>query len=135
MLVSHPSVFVLAACSLVGCVVLAARDGPRALVAFAPAVALWVAELAVLYAVSLRYLRANPALEAFWKEGYAPEPLRLGTAVPWIGRVVAGLVPNPIELSAPALVLLLFAVGTAVLLARRLPAGLLVTGISSACTP
>ncbi|MDQ3897109.1 MAG: glycosyltransferase family 39 protein, partial [Actinomycetota bacterium] len=132
MLVSHPSVFVLAACSLVACVVLAVREGPRALAAFAPAVALWVAELAVLYAVSLRHLRANPALEAFWKEGYAPEPLRLGTAVPWVGRVVAGLVPNPVELSAPVLVLVLVAVGTGVLLARRLPAGLLVIAVAAA---
>lgn len=132
MLFSHPSMLVLAACWLTAGVVIAVRHGPRALSSLAPGVAVWIIGLGLLYLVSLRHLAANPSLEAFWKDGYAPQPLRVGTALPWIADVVGGLVPNPIELTAPALVLILMAVGTGALLLRHPPAGVLVVAIVAA---
>ena len=132
MLVSHPSVIVLGACSLVAAGIVAARAGRRGLVALAPGVTMWVGALAALYVVSLRHLAANPSLEAFWKEGFAPQPLDASTAVPWVADVLAGLVPNPVELTAPVLVLVLAVLGAAVLVVRQTTVGLLVVAVIAA---
>jgi hypothetical protein len=132
MMMSHPSVLVMGACSVAAAVVLAGRRMWRALGALQAGVALWLGGLGVLYVVSLRHLAANASLEAFWEDGYAPQPLRIGTALPWIADVVPGLVPDPIELSAQFLVLVLFLVGTATLLVRRPAAGLMVVGVAAA---
>lgn len=132
MLVSHPSMFVLAACSVAAGLIIALRQGRKALAAFAPGVAIWVLELALLYVVSLRHLAGNPALETFWKDGYAPQPLRPATALRWIPDVIAGLVPDPVELSAPLVALVLVMVGAGALLVRHLTAGLLVAAVAGA---
>ena len=132
MLMSHPSVLVLAACSLAAAVVLAMRRMWRGLGALQAGVALWVGGLGLLYLVSLRDLRENPSLEAFWQEGYAPQPLRVASSLRWVADVVSGLVPNPIELSAPFLVLALFLAGTAALLVRHPAVGLMVVGVAAA---
>ena len=132
MLMSHPAVLVLAACSLAAAVVLALRRMWRGLGSLLAGVALWAGGLGLLYLVSLRDLRENPSLEAFWQEGYAPQPLRVGSSLRWIADVVPGLVPNPIELSAPFVVLVLFLAGAGALLVRRPPAGLMVVAVSAA---
>lgn len=131
-LFSHPAVIVLGACSLAATAIVAAREGRRGLAALAPGVALWVAALGVLYVVSLRHLAANPSLEAFWKDGYAPQPLDPRTALPWVADVLAGLVPNPVELAVPVLVLVLVVVGVSVLLVRDRPFALLVVAVTAA---
>ena len=132
MVMSHPSVLVLAACSLAAALVLAVRRQWGDLRSLLAGGALWAAGLALLYLVSLRDLRENPSLEAFWQEGYAPQPLRVGSSLRWVADVVPGLVPNPVELSAPLVVLALFLVGAGVLLVRRLPVGLMVAAVAAA---
>lgn len=129
---SHPAMFVIAACTAAIAVVVLARGGLRAVWAFLPAPVIWGAGLLVNYVVSLRNLADNPQLAAFWADGYAPEPLRPGSAARWVGHAVAGLVPNPVELRVPLLVLAVVLLGAFVLLRRRPAAGLVLAAIAGA---
>jgi hypothetical protein len=132
LLFSHPAILVVAACSVAAALVLVARRAWRRLPVLMAGAVVWGGGLAGLYVVSLRKLAANPNLEAYWQEGFAPRPLRFRSTLRWVVDVGAGLVPDPIELSAPIVVLVLAAAGAGVLLLRRPPAGLMVLGVAGA---
>ena len=79
----------------------------------------WVASLGANYAVSLRRLAQNEALRDFWAAGFAPRPLRLGSALSWAGSALPALFADPGGLAYPLVGAAAFAVGVGVLFRRE----------------
>jgi hypothetical protein len=116
---SHPAVLLLCGYTAV----LLARQLLRrdwAAVARVAAAALgWGASFLAAYAVALAPARDNPALQHWWREGFAPRPLAPATALPWLGRRAVGFVDDPLGLTVPLAVAAALALGAAALLRAR----------------
>lgn len=118
---SHPAALVLAG---VGAVLAARRlrsgdeSGARGLL---PVWAGWATSFAVLYAVSLRHIGADPVLKQYWAGGFPPRPPTAGGTVAWLWRATGAVLAHPGGLG-PAVPVALGAALGAWVLAHRQPA-------------
>lgn len=92
---SHPAAFVLAgtAAVLITEQVLKRRWAEAR--ALAVGCVVWGASLAATYLVSLRYLVNDRLLITFWRDGFPPRPLRVGTATTWVLDRAADALRSP----------------------------------------
>ncbi|HEX3334207.1 MAG TPA: glycosyltransferase family 39 protein [Acidimicrobiales bacterium] len=88
--------------------------------------AIWLASLGLEYLVSLRKLHGVKALLGYWQGGMAPQPLRVGTTVSWLGSTVHGLVGSPLDFGVWPLAVALIGVGLLALLWRRFYIGVFI---------
>lgn len=116
---SHPAVLVLGGLAGVLCVLLLARrDWPR-LTMLVWATAIWGGSFVAFDLVSLRALRGNDKLAAYWRSGFAPWPLRPSTLASWLAAVWRDLVHTVLGYGPLLLVGLLLLAGCVALLRRR----------------
>lgn len=94
--VSHPAVLVLAGTAVALWV---SSLGRRAWVVAAASV-LWTASFGVEWFVSLRRVRTNRYLHAYWRAGLAPEPFRWSGLWSWLGHLPGRLLADPLAMSA-----------------------------------
>jgi Dolichyl-phosphate-mannose-protein mannosyltransferase len=115
---SFPAAFAAGSGAVV-LLITARRDLP-ALLRTAAATALWVASFGLEYLVSLRDLRTNDKLLAFWSSALAPAN---GSKTAWLYDVIVGVLHDPLGLVVLPVAAVLLCVGGVVLVLRRPPIG------------
>ena len=107
---SHPALFVLAGLG-VGLIIQALEKRNRSRMSTVLILGLiWLANLGLLYLVSLRGLSQNTFLQEYWGENFMPIPP--WSDWNWFGTVFSGLMHNQVGIYAPAgLVLVLVVLG------------------------
>jgi hypothetical protein len=120
--ISHPAWFAVA----VGGLVLARTKRVRALLIAGGPI---VASALVAYAVNLRHVRGNDALESYWSGGYPPKSASVFGAIRWVFRASWDVLEQPggVDLRLVAIGLLLVGVGALRRHDRRL--ALLIGGV------
>lgn len=94
---SYPSIFVLMAAGAIAVVVVWRTRDWVAIGRFAVVALIWVLSLAALYEVSLRYLRTNPYLLAFWQDAFFPLS-HVRDSLGWLGRSFLQMFSSPVGL-------------------------------------
>lgn len=115
---SFSAPFVAGAGALSAVLVALRRGRPAEAGRVVAATSLWLASFAGVYVLTLRTLHSTKALVAYWRDGFAPKPLRLGTTLTWLGSATRTAVHDPFRLDAPPLALALMALGLVALLVR-----------------
>ena len=126
--VSHPAVLVMAATALVlGSDALRRRGGRErrvAVLASAPFVIGFGAD----WWVSLRVLGRDPFLHSFWKAGFPPEPVTIGSLLSWMVRATSHLAANPGTIPLAGVAAALAGAGLVITAYRRPVEGALLVG-------
>jgi len=96
--ISHPATFALggAACCLLASAA-TQRDWPR-LRLLAPALALWLATVGLLFALTFHRLTHDQFLLGYWQNGFVPFPPTDAEKLRWYGDRFARFLVNPLEL-------------------------------------
>jgi hypothetical protein len=109
---SHPAALTLAGVGPVLLVTAMQRRDTRAVRALVLTGAAWVMSIGVVYLVSLRDLRDNDVLEAYWRPGFPPRPATVDGVARWLWHAGESFLSDPGHFFASGVVVALMAVGS-----------------------